>query len=288
MQLNQEDRITPQEKPASTNGLALAAIAIVVLISAGGYYYLSNNDKKQDPQIIAPLVLPDPAPEKPLATEAVLPEPEVIEPAVIAQVDLEPIVEVEPLPSLANSDAYTHKKVIEVADGMAIGPLVIEDNIVRQFVVFVDNLAQGELARKVSPLTAPNSHFSVSDIANKTYLNPDSYHRYDLYADFLASLNEAELAKTYKEMTPLLNEAFNELGYNDLSFNSRMDQAITTMLNAPIIEQPIELNGVSVNYQFVDPDLEALPNAQKLMIRMGPDNARKVKSALRRLQKHLH
>ncbi|MCL1050015.1 DUF3014 domain-containing protein [Shewanella abyssi] len=289
MQLSQEDRISPQEKSSGTNGLAIIAIAVVALISAGGYYYLSGNDNSEEQQIIAPVVIPDPIPEKPLETDANLPEPEpeIIEPVPVQLPEVEPVPEVEPLPALADSDPYIHQKAIDVADGMAIESLLIEDNVVRQFVVFIDNLAQGELARKVSPLKAPISAFTVSEIANKTYVDPDSYHRYDLYADFLASLNEQELAKTYKEMTPLLSEAFSELGYNSTSFDDRMQQAIGIMLDAPIIEQPIELDGVSVNYQFVDPTLEALPNAQKLMVRMGPENARKVKSALRRLQKHL-
>ncbi|MGS0695917.1 DUF3014 domain-containing protein [Shewanella sp. 0m-4] len=286
MQLSQEDRISPQEKTSGTNGLAILAIVVVVALSAGGYYYLSGDAPIEEPLIIAPVVIPDPIPEQPLETEAV-PEPEVVEVEAVQLPEVDPVAEVEPLPALADSDGYVHQKVTAIADGMAIEPLLIEDNIVRQFVVFVDNLAQGELARKVSPLQAPSNSFTVSEIANKTYINPDSYHRYDLYADFLSSLNDQELAKTYKEMTPLLSEAFSELGYSKTSFNDRMLQAIEVMLDAPIIEQPIELDGVSVNYQFVDPKLEALPNAQKLMIRMGPENARKVKSALRRLQKQL-
>ncbi|WP_299802711.1 DUF3014 domain-containing protein [uncultured Shewanella sp.] len=289
MQLSQEDRISPQEKSSGTNGLAILAIVAVVALSAGGYYYLSGNEKVEEPQIIAPVVIPDPVPEQPLETEAV-PEPEleIVEAVPVQLPEVDPVPQVEPLPALADSDTYVHQKVTAVADGMAIEPLLIEDNLVRQFVVFVDNLAQGELARKMSPLKAPSNSFTVSEIANKTYINPDSYHRYDLYADFLASLNDEQLAKTYKEMTPLLGEAFSELGYSDTSFNDRMQQAIEVMLDAPIIEQPIELDGVSVNYQFVDPKLEALPNAQKLMIRMGPENSRKVKSALRRLQKQLN
>lgn len=288
MQLSQEDRISPQEKSSGTNSLAIIAIAVVVLVSVGGYYYLNSDNKNEAPQIIVPVVIPDPIPEKPLETDANLPEPKIIEADPIPLPVVASVPAVEPLPSLANSDPYVHQKAIDIADGMEIEPLLIEDNVVRQFVVFVDNLAQGELARKVSPLKAPKNSFTVSEIANKTYIDPDSYHRYDLYADFLASLNEKELAKTYKEMTPLLAQAFSELGYSSTSFNERMQQAIAVMLDAPIIEQPIELDGISVNYQFVDPKLEALPNAQKLMIRMGPENTRKVKLALRRLQKNLN
>jgi len=217
-----------------------------------------------------------------------LPEPEILpEPETDPVVEIAPTPQVEPLPTLAESDQYAHDKTLEVANGMKIDPLLVEEDLIRHFVVFVDNLAQGELARKVSPLKAPNRNFTVSDVTDKTYLNPDSYHRYDLYADFVTNLDEAQLATTYKQVSPLLSEAFEELGYGDKPFDERMIEAIDIMLAAPIIEQAIELDSVSVNYQFVDPELEALPNAQKLMIRMGPENSKKIKAALRKLKKQL-
>lgn len=287
MQVTQEDRIAPQEKSTGANTIAIIALAVVVLISGGAYYYFSDTEALQ-PQERAAVEIPDVLPEEPLVTIADIPEPE-IEPAVEPEIEVveTPQPEIEPLPTLEESDSFVHNKTVVMADGMAIEPMLVEKDLVRHFVVFVDNLAQGELARKVSPLKGPDRVFTVSDITNKTYLNPDSYHRYDLYADFVANLNEVQLAATYKELTPLLSEAFEELGYGDMSFNERMLEAIDIMLAAPIIEQPIELDGVSVNYQFIDPTLEALPNAQKLLVRMGPENSKKVKAALRRLKKHL-
>ncbi|WP_299795069.1 DUF3014 domain-containing protein [uncultured Shewanella sp.] len=287
MQVSQEDRIAPQEKSAGANTIAIVALAVVVLISGGAYYYFSD-DQEPLPEQRPVVEVPDVIPQEPIVTIADIPEP-VIEPVVEPEVVPEdtPQPQVEPLPVLGESDGFVHKKTIEMADGMAIAPMLVEKDLVRHFVVFVDNLAQGELARKVSPLKGPDRVFTVSEITNKTYLNPDSYHRYDLYADFVANLDDAQLAATYKELTPLLTEAFEELGYGDMSFNERMLEAIDIMLAAPIIEQAIELDGVSVNYQFVDPELEALPNAQKLLVRMGPENSKKIKAALRRLKKHL-
>ena len=284
MQVNQEDRIAPQEKSANTNTLAIVAVAVAAIIAGGAYYYFQASEPEPLPQQL-PFEVVDITPEEPLVTIVDIPEPvieEIVEPEVI-----ETEAQVEPLPTLSNSDGYVHKKTVEIADGMKIEPLLVEKDLVRHFVVFVDNLAQGELARKVSPLKAPDRIFTVSDITNKTYLNPDSYHRYDLYANFVANLDEQQLAATYKELTPLLGEAFEELGYGEMSFNQRLLEAIDIMLAAPVIEQPIELDGVSVNYQFVDPQLEALPNAQKLLVRMGPENTKKVKAALRKLKKYL-
>jgi hypothetical protein len=38
-----------------------------------------------------------------------------------------------------------------------------------------------------------------------------------------------------------------------------------------------------VYYQFADPRLEALPGAQKQLVRMGPENTRLIKNKLRSL-----
>ncbi|NLQ24431.1 DUF3014 domain-containing protein [Shewanella sp. S-1] len=296
MQVNQDDRITPQETSSSSNRFALFAIVLVVLLSAGGYYYYSGDS--DSPKLIpnAPIVLPETPPSEPMTLESE-PEPETTEttPAVTetntnsteTTAVAEPEVVVEPVPVLAESDAFVQQKALAMINNNVLSSSLVQQDLVRQFVVFVDNLAQGELTRKVSPLKGPEKLFSVSEITNKVYLNPEGFHRYDAYVDSIAKMDEQSLITTYKQLTPLLEEAFTELGYSNAKFNDRMLQAIKMLLAAPIIEDPIELNSISVNYQFVDPNLEALPSAQKLLIRMGPENTRKLKVALRKIESQL-
>lgn len=296
MQVNQDDRITPQETSSSSNRFALFAIVLVVLLSAGGYYYYSGDS--DSPKLIpnAPIVLPETPPSEPMTLEST-PEPETTEttPAVTetntnsteTTAVAEPEVVVEPVPVLAESDAFVQQKALAMINNNVLSSSLVQQDLVRQFVVFVDNLAQGELTRKVSPLKGPEKLFSVSEITNKVYLNPEGFHRYDAYVDSIAKMDEQSLITTYKQLTPLLEEAFTELGYSNAKFNDRMLQAIKMLLAAPIIEDPIELNSISVNYQFVDPNLEALPSAQKLLIRMGPENTRKLKVALRKIENQL-
>ncbi|MGI2102358.1 DUF3014 domain-containing protein [Shewanella oncorhynchi] len=296
MQVNQDDRITPQETSSSSNRFALFAIVLVVLLSAGGYYYYSGDS--DSPKLIpnAPIVLPETPPSEPMTLESA-PEPETTEttPAVTetntnsteTTAMTEPEVVVEPVPVLAESDAFVQQKALAMINNNVLSSSLVQQDLVRQFVVFVDNLAQGELTRKVSPLKGPEKLFSVSEITNKVYLNPEGFHRYDAYVDSIAKMDEQSLITTYKQLTPLLEEAFTELGYSNAKFNDRMLQAIKMLLAAPIIEDPIELNSISVNYQFVDPNLEALPSAQKLLIRMGPENTRKLKVALRKIENQL-
>ncbi|KVX01920.1 DUF3014 domain-containing protein [Shewanella frigidimarina] len=289
MQVNEEDRITPQaaEKPGSN--MLLIAIAVIALLGASSYFYFTSDDAEEfEPVVITPVELPESVPETPIeqtpieepqnvtTTDDVVPtgESETATEAVVA----------EPLPALAESDDFVEAKTLAIANGMKIAPMILKKDIARQFVVFVDNLAQGDIVRKASPLKGPDTQFTVSEITNKTYLNPDGYHRYDLYANFIAGLSDKDLVATYTELKPLFAEAFTELGYSDIDFDKRMQQAFSMIASAPIIEDPIELSSISVNYKYVDPNLEALPNAQKLLIRMGPDNTRKIKEAVKKLQ----
>jgi hypothetical protein len=56
------------------------------------------------------------------------------------------------------------------------------------------------------------------------------------------------------------------------------------MIAAPEQAGPIALVQEKVMYEFADPRLEALPVGQKMLIRMGPENAKKVKARLREIR----
>jgi len=260
-------------------------IVLLLAVAAGLYFYFT----KPSPAPVMPPKVEAPAPE-PQAQ----PEPEPVPTTALAEVSQpeaqpEVIQETEqpapePLPALADSDPLVQQHALLLTGNQPLQPLLAQSDLARQFVVFVDNLAQGELARKTSPLKGPSQAFSVSEITDKIYMNPDSFHRYDSYANLLDNLDRAQLQASLKMLAPLFDQAFSELGYSDMNFESRLQQAFKQVLAAPIIEEPIELTSISVNYRFADPKLEALPAVQKLMLRMGPENSRKIKAAIRRLQ----
>ena len=59
---------------------------------------------------------------------------------------------------------------------------------------------------------------------------------------------------------------------------------IDLLLATPEVAGPLELVRPNVMYQFADPTLEARPAGQKLLLRMGPDNAAAVKAKLKELR----
>jgi hypothetical protein len=84
-----------------------------------------------------------------------------------------------------------------------------------------------------------------------------------------------------------METAYGELGVGAPDVLVRVRQAIDVVLTTPRPEGPIRLKQPSVMYTFADPVLEALAPAQKLVLRMGPDNRRELESFLERLKEAL-
>jgi hypothetical protein len=95
------------------------------------------------------------------------------------------------------------------------------------------------------------------------------------------------LVSRYVEMYPLFQQAYAELGYPNRNFNDRLVEAIDDLLAAPELSAPAELEQPKVLYQFADPELEQRSAGQKVMMRMGADNARRVKAKLREIRREL-
>jgi hypothetical protein len=74
------------------------------------------------------------------------------------------------------------------------------------------------------------------------------------------------------------------LGYPDGYFNDRLVEVIDHLLATPDVTAPIQLKRPSVNFEYVDPELENLSSGQKLLVRMGSANAAIVKGKLRELR----
>jgi len=64
-------------------------------------------------------------------------------------------------------------------------------------------------------------------------------------------------------------------------------EAIDNLLAAPELAAPPELVQPKVLYEFADEDLQKRSAGQKIMMRMGADNARRVKAKLREIRREL-
>jgi hypothetical protein len=193
---------------------------------------------------------------------------------------------VEPLlPSLDESDVWIQQKISDLTWRNELISLIITEDMIRRFVVFTDNFSQGLLAYEHSPFVKPNKRMSLDETKtvadNKAVWAWDNQtsKRFDVYVDLLRSVNSTILVNSYFESKPLIDEAYRELGYEG-DFTEILQDAINRVLDMEIPNAPMNLTRTSVMYKFNNPELEALADSDKFLLRIGKENLLIIKSLL--------
>jgi hypothetical protein len=171
------------------------------------------------------------------------------------------------------------------ADGLA-GFINMQD-YVRRLVITVDNLPRDLVPSQMNMVQRIPGLLEVDEASGVVTLNSRNYARYNAFVAFATSLDPRLMVNLYLRFYPLLDQTYKEIGHPTGRFHDRMIVAIDDLLAAPTPSGPIELTQPRILYRFVDPELQKLSAGQKIMIRVGPDNARELKQVLRRLRREL-
>jgi hypothetical protein len=188
-----------------------------------------------------------------------------------------------PLPALGDSDPAMKDALAQVAGNDAMQYLVPE-SIIRHLVVTIDNLPRAKVPAAKRPTVAVAGAFMAEGDELHATLDPKNFARYDPMVSVVRKLDMKQVADVYLHFYPLFQGAYQDLGYPTGYFNDRLVQAIDSLLATPQPSGPIELTRPNVMYVFADPTLEARPAGQKLLLRMGPDNAAVIKAKLTELR----
>ncbi|MYG14471.1 MAG: DUF3014 domain-containing protein [Gammaproteobacteria bacterium] len=234
---------------------------------------------------------PLPAPEEPLQPPVPVPDVGEVAPVLEAAsaVD-EPVAEpseveaVEPpaLPPLDESDAFVRQQTSPACLPLA---WLAADNLVRRAAVLVENASRGELPPKRGGLLPPLDAFPVRQEGERFFMNESGYPRFDPYLDQLEAIDPERLAGCIRLLEPLLDQALNELGHSDgpqAGIVAVFDRILA--VPGPIEGADVELVQPKVLFRYADPRLESLSGLQKQMLRMGPENTRRLKAYVTRLQ----
>jgi hypothetical protein len=245
-----------------------AGIVIAAAIAIGVYYRYYS-----------------PMPATPAQHQAVTPKPEA-PPAPAIQHPIPPAAEQQqtPLPPLDQSDPVVRDSVAGLLGKPAVAKFLVPHQIIRDFVVTVDNLPRKKVAAELRPLQPTPGDTAVDTQGPSTTLSQQNYARYAALMDVVRAVDPKALAAVYFRLYPLFQQAYENLGYPGKYFNDRMVQAIDSLLATPDVQGPITLVRPKVFYQFADPSLEALPAGEKLLIRMGPQNAAIIKQKLQQFR----
>lgn len=280
------DRIqTQQAKRGFPLRSILAALAIVGVVAIAWYVVGVEQEEVVVPE---PVATPEPAPEPESVAQPARP-PELPEapdiPERVEPVDTAP----EPLPSLtlADSDPVVRNALEAASEAGLFAGMLLSDNLVQRSTAMVDGFSRGVVLNKVLPFAAPKPAFKASGQGEHLYMGPDNYVRFNWVAETLVAVDTALLVNVFHEYRDLFEQAYAELGYPPDQFDNAVIRALDQVMTTPVIRRPIALEQKKVFYTYFDPDLEALPDLQKQMLRLGPDNLAKVKVWVRRLRQQL-
>ncbi|GAB2462504.1 hypothetical protein GCM10027082_12470 [Comamonas humi] len=288
-EINAHEPVSRQyQRQRRRGGMGKAVALLVLVLAAGGYGWW-----KYGRQMVAPAPQAEtpaqPAPEAaspPSAADKAASEAEEHHP-------LEPAADAQGNPPLA-PDANT------AFDSAVTGWLgrerslrfVAADGLARRIVATIDNLPRSHVASQLWPLHPVGGRMAVEGSGADLHIAAGNAARYGAVVDFVTGLDPAPGVALYKRVYPVLQRTYEELGYPGKHFNDRLVAVIDHLLKTPEPVQPLALKLVQVQgqvapqqpwlrYEFADPQLQALSSGQKILLRMGPEHASRVKASLR-------
>jgi hypothetical protein len=243
----------------------LIGAVVAAAIAAGGWYWYSGR--------VHPAA--EPAPVRPAAPQPVASTaPEIAHPI---PGETAPAA----LPALNDSDAVVHDSLVGVFGRNAVEQFLVPQNIVRHVVVTVDNLPRHKVAVELRPVKPTGGQALTATQGEMTTLGEANFGRYAPVARVVQGTDVRALAVVYERLYPLFQQAYEDLGYPGKYFNDRLVEVIDHLLQTPEVPAPIPVVQPKVFWEYADASLENRSAGQKLLIRMGPQNARIIKAKLR-------
>jgi len=250
----------------------LLLIPIVALGGASVLYFWPENEMPQ-PEVPPPVAAPAEPPISHPIEDAGLADEQAAPPA-------------EPLPALDQSDGVARDALAGLF-GQGLEKFFNLQGIIRHGVATVDNLPRDNVSQRLMPLKPVAGPLVTAGEGESLTLSSENEARYDAYVRLAEAVPTGPLVAAYVRFYPLLQQQYEQLGYPDKYFNDRVVQVIDHLLATPEVQGPVLLTQPKVLYQFADPKLEGLSAGQKILVRIGDENAAKVKAKLREIRSAL-
>ncbi len=201
-----------------------------------------------------------------------------------------------PLPSLADSDPAVEAALQGLVGQQAVLEFLDIGPHLRHLVATVDNLPRKKAPTRAWPVNRTAGQFTVAESDGAAArIAAENFARYTPFVDVVTSIDTGRAVALYVRFYPLLQQAYEDLGYPGKYFNDRVVEVIDHLLATPEPDGPIEVvlppHDTSIDierpwtlYRFADSRLESASAGQKILLRIGPENASRLKKKLAELR----
>lgn len=276
----------PPSESAPVNRSSGVVTVVLILAAAGGAFLWWRRPRPalSVPVPVVRAVAPVPAPSAPAA------------PAIRHPVPLAPSQPRNALPSLEKSDAYLESALIDLLGRKAVRSFFELDDIVRRIVATVDNLATDNASPERWPVNRTAGRLDTEVRDGGIAISAKNAARYAAFVYLADGIDTRRAVALYVRLYPLFQNAYEDLGYPGKYFNDRVIEVIDNLLATPAAAGPIklkrfEVDGASASsgglYLFEDPNLEGSSAGQKILLRMGRENARRLMAKLAEVRREL-
>lgn len=266
-------------------------VIVIILVLLGlSAWYLFNLQQDTVPEAPAPPPVAVEQPAPPPVVEEETAEPDFTSPIV----DEEPAIEAPALPPLAESDPVAVETLSSLVGSEPVRQYVVSEAVIPRLVATLDALGGKQVPAAIKAVEGPAGTFQATanddpasvirnaagDPIPQYVVDPVNYRRYTPYVEMLEAADTGALVASYRDHRPLFEEAFRQLGYPEGDFDQRLRALIDELLATPDVSGTVRLIKPEAYYLYADEELESLTAGQKILLRMGPDNAARVKARL--------
>jgi Protein of unknown function (DUF3014) len=282
------EEYAPMNTPRSRVPVVELLLAVALIAGLLIFWFWTDTQKKQTPEATVaearPVAVAASAPEMPATPDI----PQRNEPATVlvpdaaAPVDgnitTDPSAPAEAKPLTPQEGDELLRRQLSAAGAKPILlRMLSEQQPLEISAALIDGTGRGVILRKFLPAARLSEPFSVVTQDDGVYMSPAGYLRFDAFADAVAALDIGLLIETFHLLRPVYEEVYGYLGLNPDDFDNAVIRTLDTILATPEIGEPIALKPKSVMFLYATPALENSPDVQKHLLRMGPDNIRRIK-----------
>lgn len=243
-------------------------------------------------------------PHPPVAAEAA-PQPAAASPAPIAPVAAEPAIR-HPIETPAPPASDAARQAVPDPESMLIDlfgrksalDMFQLDDFARRVVATVDNLGRSQASARLWPMNPALGRFLTETSGDAEVISAKNGQRYTPYVLLFETVDLHRLARAYARLYPTFQKAYEDLGYPGRYFNDRVVEVLDQLIATPDVEGPIKVRRPTINgpmqptrpwvlYEFEDPALQALTAGQRILLRTGSLNERRLKAKLAELRRLL-